>query len=90
MGFPKESDIVIAGMMSGGTNDKETLRLLTRQQSETVSDYLKNNHAIHKNGWFWRRKVSPIGLGDKTYPGLEATPETESSRIELLVFINRG
>jgi hypothetical protein len=76
--------------MSGGTNDKETLRLLTRQQSETVSDYLKNNHAIHKNGWFSRRKVNPIGLGDKTYPGLEGTPETESSRIELLVFINRG
>lgn len=90
MGFPKDSDIVIAGMMSGGINDKETLRLLTRQQSETVSDYLKNNHAIHKNGWFSRRKVNPIGLGDKTYPGLEATPETESSRIELLVFINRG
>jgi hypothetical protein len=76
--------------MPAGTADRETLRLLTRQQSETVSDYLKNNHAIHKSGWFSRRKVSPIGLGDKTYPGLEATPETESSRIELLVFINRG
>ena len=90
MGFPKDSDIVIAGIMTAGTTDRETLRLLTRQQSETVTDYLKNIHAIHKSGWFSRRKVSPIGLGDKTYPGLEATPETESSRIELLVFINRG
>ncbi len=89
-GFPKESDIVIAGVMAPGASNRETLRLLTRQQAETVTDYLKNNHAIHKTGWFSRRKVNPIGLGDKSYPGLETTPENESSRIELLVFVNRG
>ncbi|NBR05945.1 MAG: MCE family protein [Planctomycetes bacterium] len=90
IGFPKDSDIVIAGVMAPGVSDRDTLRLRTRQQAETVADYLKNNHAIHKTGWFSRRKVNPIGLGDKSYPGLEATPESESSRIELLVFINRG
>jgi len=90
IGFPKDSDIVIAGVMAQGATDRETIRLLTRQQAETVTDYLKNNHAIHKTGWFSRRKVNPIGLGDKSYPGLETTPENESSRIELLVFVNRG
>ncbi|MEY4613334.1 MAG: hypothetical protein RL179_1307 [Planctomycetota bacterium] len=90
MGFPKDSDVVIAGLMSTGANERETLRLLTRQQAEAVTDYLKNNHGIHKSGWWSRRKVNAIGLGDKIYPGLEPTAEANGPRIELLVFVNRG
>lgn len=89
--FPKDSDIVIAGLSSTGSNDKDALRiLLTRQQAESVADYLKNNYSIHKIGWFSRRKVTPLGLGDKKFPGIEPTQDSESSRIELLVYINRG
>ncbi len=89
--FPKESDIVIAALNSAVSSEKDALKLLlSRQQAETVTDYLKNNHSIHKIGWFSRRKITPLGLGDKNFPGIEPSTESESSRIELLVYINRG
>jgi phospholipid/cholesterol/gamma-HCH transport system substrate-binding protein len=61
-------------------------RALTRQQSETVCDYLKAQHAVQKMGWFSSRKVTPLGMGVVPPPLPEAEP-LPPARVEVLVFV---
>lgn len=60
----------------------------TRQQSEAVSNYLKEQHGVHKTGWFSKRDVKSLGLGMKSPP---AEPGSDAvlppSRVEVLVFV---
>jgi phospholipid/cholesterol/gamma-HCH transport system substrate-binding protein len=89
-GFNKEkgSDVVVAAYANADA-DPDFAQALTQKQSEAVSEYLVNQHHVHKLGWFSRRKVSPIGLGTSPPP----TPEKEplpAPRVEILAFVSAG
>lgn len=88
--FPKDADMAIASFTQNGTNDNETSKLLSRQQSDAVVDYLRNQHSIHKSGWFSRRKISSLGLGSREVPTLECPPGAKPARVEVLLFLQRG
>ena len=89
-GFPKDSEMVIVGFHQNISNNMETSKLLCRQQAEAVMDYLKNQHSVHKNGWFSRRKITPLGLGTRDVPTLGVPTENKYDRVELLLFPQRG
>ena len=79
------SDVVIVGYADPHSANPQAARALSRQQSETVGDYLKTKHAIQKLGWFSSRKVTTLGLGVEPPP----LPETEAlppDRVEIQVF----
>jgi len=78
--------VVVAYADPARTANAQTARVLTRQQSEVVCEYLKSKHSIQKMGWFSSRKVTPLGQGLNSPP----TPEREAmppARIEVLVFV---
>ncbi|MSR32093.1 MAG: MCE family protein [Gemmataceae bacterium] len=90
LGHPKEGEIVIAAFANPADFPPETVGIITRQQSEAVSEYLLSQHKIHKTGWIpWysERKVKPLGAGATGVPGLEAPPGTPLSRLEFLLFL---
>jgi phospholipid/cholesterol/gamma-HCH transport system substrate-binding protein len=83
-------DLIVAGFASPALNPDFALTL-TQKQSAAVMEYLKNNHRVHRTGfWFWsNRAVRSIGVGNNPPP----VPESESlppARIELLVFVPQG
>jgi phospholipid/cholesterol/gamma-HCH transport system substrate-binding protein len=83
-------DVVVAAFASPSLNPDFALAL-TQKQSETVMEYLKANHRVHRTGfWFWsNRSVRAIGVGNSPPP----VPETENlpaARVELLVFVPQG
>ena len=57
------SDVVIVAYADPHSDDPRAAQVLTRQQSETVCDYLKTKHSVQKMGWFSSRKVTALGLG---------------------------
>jgi phospholipid/cholesterol/gamma-HCH transport system substrate-binding protein len=82
------SEVVIAAFADPKKYESGFARTLTQKQSETVADYLKTKHKIHKMGYWWwsNRRVTALGCGTAPAP----VPETEKlppSRIELIVFV---
>jgi phospholipid/cholesterol/gamma-HCH transport system substrate-binding protein len=81
------SDVVVAAVADPAQN-AEFAEALTRKQSEVVADYLRDNHKVHRMGfWFWdNRPVRAVGCGTNPPP----VPETErlpAAHVELLVFV---
>ena len=79
------SDVVIVAYADAHSANPQAARALTRQESETVCDYLKKKQSIQRVGWFSTRKVTPLGLGVEPPP----MPETESlppDRVEIQIF----
>jgi phospholipid/cholesterol/gamma-HCH transport system substrate-binding protein len=79
------SDVVIAAYADPRSADARAARVLTRQQSEAVCDYLKSKHGVEGMGWFSSRKVTPIGLGVEPPPMPEADP-VPPDRVEVQIF----
>jgi len=78
--------VVVAYADPARTPNDQTARVLTRQQSEAVCEYLQSKHSIQKMGWFSSRKVTPLGQGLAAPP----TPERDvlpPARVEVLVFV---
>jgi phospholipid/cholesterol/gamma-HCH transport system substrate-binding protein len=82
----KGSEVVVVAYSDPKTARGAEARLLTRQQSDAVCNYLKGQHAIQKMGWFTSRKVTPLGLGTSTPPAPEKEP-LPPGRIEVVVFV---
>jgi len=83
----KGSEVVIVAYADpAGTHSEQTARILTRQQSEAVAEYLKQKHSIQKMGWFSSRKVTPLGQGASQPPVPERSP-LPGSRVEVIVFV---
>jgi phospholipid/cholesterol/gamma-HCH transport system substrate-binding protein len=81
------SEVVVAAVADPRQNS-EFAEALTRKQSEVVLDYLRDNHRVHRMGWWWwsNRPVKAVGCGNTPPP----VPEAESlppARVELLVFV---
>lgn len=78
--------VVVAYADPAQTTNASAARVLTRQQSEAVCEYLMTKHHVQKMGWFSSRKVTPLGQGLNSPP----TPERDNlppARIEVLVFV---
>jgi phospholipid/cholesterol/gamma-HCH transport system substrate-binding protein len=82
----KGSEVVVVSYADPKTTTAATARTLTQLQSESVSKYLKDHFAVHKTGWFARRKVTAVGMGISTPPAPE-NEELPASRTEILVFV---
>jgi phospholipid/cholesterol/gamma-HCH transport system substrate-binding protein len=83
---PKGSEVVVVSYADPKNANPQLARALTRKQSEAVVDYLKQQHAVQKMGWFRSRKVQPLGQGVSPPP----SPEAENlppARTEVLVFV---
>ncbi len=86
----KGSEVVVASYADPqGAASPAVALALTRQQSESVCDYLKEHHAVQKMGWFTSRKVTPLGMGINPPPVPEPEP-VPASRVEVLVFVPQG
>lgn len=79
------SEVVIVAYADPHSADARAARVLTRQQSEAVCDYLKSKYAIQKMGWFSTRKVTPLGMGADLPPLPEPDP-LPPDRVEVQVF----
>jgi phospholipid/cholesterol/gamma-HCH transport system substrate-binding protein len=83
----KGSEVVVVSYSDPRTAPSPAVaRTLTRQQSESVCDYLKTQLAAQKMGWFSSRKVTPLGMGVLPPPEPEAEP-LPPARVEVLVFV---
>jgi phospholipid/cholesterol/gamma-HCH transport system substrate-binding protein len=85
----KGAEIVVVSYADPATSDPDVALQLTRQRSEAVCNYLKDQHGVHKVGWYGSRKVTALGMGVKPPPG----PEKDNlppSRVEVLVFVPQG
>jgi phospholipid/cholesterol/gamma-HCH transport system substrate-binding protein len=85
----KGSEIVVVTFADPQAANANVARTLTRQQSDAVCAYLKEQHAVQKMGWFSSRKVAALGLGISPPP----VPEKENlppARVEVLVFVPQG
>src|SRR5262249_36530237 len=83
---PAGSEIVVVAFADPDKASPLPAGALTRHQSEAVVDYLCQQHAVHKMGWFRSRKVTPLGLGVSPPPAPEAEP-LPASRVEVVVFV---
>jgi len=82
------SEVVVAAFADPKKYEADFAYVLTQKQSESVTDYLKANHKIHRVGYWWwsNRRVLALGCGVAPSP----VPEKEklpASRIELIVFV---
>jgi phospholipid/cholesterol/gamma-HCH transport system substrate-binding protein len=83
---PKGSDVVVASYADPKTVPSAAAALaLTQTRSEIVVTYLKDNHKVHKLGWFRTRDVRPIGLGTDPPPDNETG--LPAARVEVIVFV---
>jgi phospholipid/cholesterol/gamma-HCH transport system substrate-binding protein len=85
----KGAEVVVVSYADPATSDPEVALQLTRQRSEAVCNYLKDQHAIHKVGWYGSRKVTALGMGVKPPPVAEKE-NLPPSRVEVLVFVPQG
>ncbi|GIW82769.1 MAG: hypothetical protein KatS3mg105_4576 [Gemmatales bacterium] len=82
----KGSEVVIASF-ADPHSDADFSRNLTQKQSETVAEYLKSKHEVHKMGWFsWPRRVVALGMGNQPTPVQESEP-LPARRVEVVVFV---
>lgn len=84
----KGSEVVVAAYAAPPMNP-ELAQAVTQKQSQAVCDYLINRHAVHKLGWFSRRKVEAIGLGTER-PPQPNNDQLPLPRVEVLVFVPQG
>jgi phospholipid/cholesterol/gamma-HCH transport system substrate-binding protein len=84
----KGSEVVVAAYADPAA-DADVARTLTQKQSEAVCDYLVNQHAAQKLGWFSRRKVVALGCGTDAPPVPDKEP-LPVPRVEVLVFVPQG
>jgi phospholipid/cholesterol/gamma-HCH transport system substrate-binding protein len=80
------SEAVVVAYADPHTLDPKAARVLTRQQSEVVCDYLKTKHGLDRLGWFSSRKATPVGMGAEPPPLAESEP-LPPDRVEVQVFI---
>jgi phospholipid/cholesterol/gamma-HCH transport system substrate-binding protein len=85
----KGSDVVVVSYADSRKNDLRPSLELTRQQSESVVEYLRKKHAVQKLGWWSSRKVTPLGQGTLPPPLPERDP-LPAARVEVLVFVPQG
>jgi phospholipid/cholesterol/gamma-HCH transport system substrate-binding protein len=85
----KGSEVVVVSYADPNKSKPKLAQALTRQQSESVCDYLKKQHAIQKMGWFSSRKVTALGQGVQPSPAPERDP-LPPARVEVLVFVPQG
>jgi phospholipid/cholesterol/gamma-HCH transport system substrate-binding protein len=86
----KGSDVVVVAYADPQKSpNAATARVLTREQSEAVCKYLKDEHAVQKMGWFSSRKVTALGLGTNPPPLPEKDP-LPAARVEVVVFVPQG
>src|SRR5262249_4433760 len=85
----KGAEVVIVSYADPGENDPEVALTLTRQRSQAVCNYLKDQRGIHKVGWLGSRKVTPLGMGARPPPLPEKEP-LPPSRVEIVVFVPQG
>ncbi len=79
------SDVVVVAYSDPHSVNPQAARALTRQESETVCDYLKAKQSIQKIGWFSTRRVTPLGLGVEPPPMPESDP-LPPDRLEIQIF----
>ncbi|MFO0926508.1 MAG: MlaD family protein [Gemmataceae bacterium] len=82
--------VVVSYADPRGKQTPEAARLISRQQSETVLDYLKTAHAAHKLAWYAigpvaTRKVIALGMGHDPAPKTEPEP-LPPARVEVCVY----
>lgn len=87
---PGSEVVVVSYADPRGKLSGEAARLISRQQSETVLEYLKNTHAAHKLAWYaigplGTRKVIALGMGHDPAPKAEPEP-LPPARIEVCVY----
>jgi phospholipid/cholesterol/gamma-HCH transport system substrate-binding protein len=83
----KGSDVVIVGYADPkAVPDAALAKTLTKQQSEAVLTYLKEQHSVQKLGWFSSRKVTALGCGIARPPVPEKVA-LPAARVEVLVFV---
>jgi phospholipid/cholesterol/gamma-HCH transport system substrate-binding protein len=80
----KQSEVVIASY-APATLESEYAVALTQRQSEAIGNYLTGHHSIQKTGWFSRRKIVTLGLGNND-PYLAQRDHLPVPRIEVIVF----
>jgi hypothetical protein len=81
--------VVIAAYADPQRTDAGVGRILTREQSEAVLEYLKKQHAVQKMGWFSSRKVVAVGCGTNPPPVPHKDP-APPARVEVVVFVPQG
>jgi hypothetical protein len=82
--------VVVSYADPAGKESAEIARRITRQQSEAVLDYLKNQHKAHKLAWYsvWGiagRRTHALGMGKSPPPRSEGEPRHDA-RVEVLVY----
>jgi hypothetical protein len=85
----KGAELVVVSYVDPKGAQPDLALPLTRQRSEAVCTYLKDQHSLQKVGWWGSRKVTPLGMGVKTPPLPEGEPQP-ASRVEVLVFVPQG
>jgi phospholipid/cholesterol/gamma-HCH transport system substrate-binding protein len=85
----KGSEVVVVTYADPKTTSLSVARTLTRQQSEAVAAYLKDQHAVQKMGWFTSRKVAALGAGTNP-PPLPEKDALPPARVEVVVFVPQG
>ncbi len=85
----KGAEVVVVSYADPKNSQPALAQKLTRDQSESVVQYLKNHGAVYKEYWLLSRKVTPYGRG--TRPPPEAEKENlPPARVEVLVFVPQG
>jgi phospholipid/cholesterol/gamma-HCH transport system substrate-binding protein len=84
------SEIVVVAYAAADNADSGSVanRVTEAQANEAVA-YLRDIHAVHKLGWWSRRKISGLGLGRAQPP----QPESETlppARIEVVLYVPRS
>lgn len=82
--------IVVSYADPTGKQPADAARLISRQQSETVLEYLKTYHGAHKLAWYGvgpigTRRVLALGMGTDAPPRPEPAP-VPPARIEVCVY----
>lgn len=83
------AEVVVAAYADPAGADPALARTLTRQQCETVCDYLKAQGAVYKKYWMISRKVTALGCGVQPPPAPEKEP-LPPARVEIIVFVPQG
>jgi phospholipid/cholesterol/gamma-HCH transport system substrate-binding protein len=85
----KGSEVVVVAYADPKGGRGSHVQALTRQQSDAVCTYLKDQHAIQKMGWFSSRKVTSLGMGANPPPAPEKE-QLPAARVEVVVFVPQG
>jgi phospholipid/cholesterol/gamma-HCH transport system substrate-binding protein len=82
----KGSEVVVVAYADPRGEHGPHIQALTRQQSDAVCTYLKDQHAVQKMGWFSSRKVVSLGMGSNPPPASEKD-RLPAARVEIVVFV---